>query len=201
MARSPGDAGCGSSWHDERERLSDPAPTRQLSLPQNLWHVPWTILNRSESKMAGWQRILPADVRVGSVSSSSFGRWPGHTQIAASSDPALTARCRVNKGKPYLLRAIGREARISRRPQRSALKPERSARRGSASLLSVISQRANTNPRWRCRLFSLCGKRPHHGRAAQRLDELAPSHSITSSARASSVSGTVRPSAWRSSGR
>src|SRR6516225_5196313 len=37
-------------------------------------------------------------------------------------------------------------------------------------------------------------QRPHR-RAREKRDELAPSHSITSSARASSVGGTVRPSA------
>src|SRR4029453_6901886 len=37
--------------------------------------------------------------------------------------------------------------------------------------------------------------RPRSRRAAEQRDELAPLHSITSSARASSVGGTVRPSA------
>src|SRR6266498_789881 len=38
--------------------------------------------------------------------------------------------------------------------------------------------------------------RPFRRRAAEQRDELAPSHSITSSARASSVAGTSRPSAF-----
>src|SRR5262249_20567403 len=38
-------------------------------------------------------------------------------------------------------------------------------------------------------------ERPRRRRAAEQRDELAPFHSITSSARASSVGGTVRPSA------
>src|SRR5262249_46791697 len=38
-------------------------------------------------------------------------------------------------------------------------------------------------------------ERPACGRAAKKRDELAPSHSITSSARPSSVSGKVTPSA------
>src|SRR5215468_4955785 len=37
-------------------------------------------------------------------------------------------------------------------------------------------------------------ERPCSHRTAKQRDELAPSHSITSSARASSVGGTVRPS-------
>ena len=37
-------------------------------------------------------------------------------------------------------------------------------------------------------------QRPRGRRAAEQRDELAPLHSITSSARASSVGGTVRPS-------
>src|SRR5262249_21344926 len=39
-------------------------------------------------------------------------------------------------------------------------------------------------------------ERPRCGRAAEECDELATVHSITSSARASSVSGTVRPRAF-----
>src|SRR5262249_17480022 len=38
--------------------------------------------------------------------------------------------------------------------------------------------------------------RPRHGRAAEQRDELAASHSITSSAWASNVGDIVRPSAW-----
>ena len=40
-----------------------------------------------------------------------------------------------------------------------------------------------------------CRERPRRGRAAQQGDELASPHSITSSARASSIGGTSRPSA------
>src|SRR5262249_24239445 len=39
-------------------------------------------------------------------------------------------------------------------------------------------------------------ERPRRHRAAEERDELAPLHSITSSARASRVSGRVRPSAF-----
>jgi hypothetical protein len=39
-------------------------------------------------------------------------------------------------------------------------------------------------------------KWPRRRRAAEQRDELAPGHSITSSARASRLSGTVRPSAF-----
>src|SRR5262245_36381024 len=39
-----------------------------------------------------------------------------------------------------------------------------------------------------------CGLRPCRCRAAEQRDELAPVHSITSSAAASNLSGTVRPS-------
>src|SRR5260221_2077259 len=46
------------------------------------------------------------------------------------------------------------------------------------------------------RLLRPCPTRPHGGHASEQRDELAPVHSITSSARASSVSGTVRPSAF-----
>src|SRR5262249_37326061 len=47
----------------------------------------------------------------------------------------------------------------------------------------------------RRRLLRMCGKRPCRRRAAEQRDELAPSHSITSSAVASSVGGTVSPNA------
>src|SRR5215467_6056742 len=44
------------------------------------------------------------------------------------------------------------------------------------------------------RLLRTRHQRPRGHRAAEQRDELAPSHSITSSARASSVGGTSRPS-------
>src|SRR5262249_40669063 len=44
-------------------------------------------------------------------------------------------------------------------------------------------------------LLRACRERPRCGRAADKRDELAPLHSITSSARASSVAGTSIPSA------
>src|SRR5262249_27451502 len=46
-------------------------------------------------------------------------------------------------------------------------------------------------------LLRACRERPRRCRAAEQRDELAPAlHSITSSAMASSLSGTVRPSAF-----
>src|SRR5262249_23418883 len=45
------------------------------------------------------------------------------------------------------------------------------------------------------RLLCARRERPRHRRAAEQRDELAARHSITSSARASSLSGTVNPSA------
>src|SRR5262249_15674499 len=45
-------------------------------------------------------------------------------------------------------------------------------------------------------LLRPCGERPGGRRAAEQRDELAAFHSITSSARASRLSGTVRPSAF-----
>src|SRR6516164_3247796 len=47
------------------------------------------------------------------------------------------------------------------------------------------------------RLLRACRERPRHRRAAHERDELAPlHHSITSSASASRVGGTVRPSVF-----
>src|SRR5262249_36112519 len=48
---------------------------------------------------------------------------------------------------------------------------------------------------WHCRLLRPRRQRPRRRRAAEQRDELAPPHSITSSARASNVDGTSRPSA------
>src|ERR1044071_7326311 len=45
------------------------------------------------------------------------------------------------------------------------------------------------------RLLRARRERPRYRRAAEQRDELAPLHSITSSARARTLSGTVRPSA------
>src|SRR5262249_15893994 len=50
-----------------------------------------------------------------------------------------------------------------------------------------------TQPIW---LPRACRERPRGGRAAEQRDELAASHSITSSARASTAEGTSRPSAF-----
>src|SRR5581483_4175674 len=47
-----------------------------------------------------------------------------------------------------------------------------------------------------CALLRARGERPCARRTANELDELAPSHSITFSASASSVGGTVSPSAF-----
>jgi hypothetical protein len=46
------------------------------------------------------------------------------------------------------------------------------------------------------RLLRTCRDRPRDRRAAEQRDECSPFHSITSSARASSVGGTSRPSAF-----
>src|SRR5689334_8714199 len=49
---------------------------------------------------------------------------------------------------------------------------------------------------WHCALLCACRSRPsHRPRAPEERDEFSAVHSITSSARASSVGGTVSPSA------
>src|SRR5215468_6926810 len=57
-----------------------------------------------------------------------------------------------------------------------------------------LRQRGSSNHRHR-RLLRARRERPSNRRAAEQHDEVAPLHSMTSSARASSVGGTVRPSA------
>src|SRR6266536_3240857 len=65
-------------------------------------------------------------------------------------------------------------------------------------LRSAVQQRTQA---WHLRRL-LCAprERPRSRRAAEQRDEIASVHSITSSARPSSVSGTVRPKALRASG-
>src|SRR5262249_51709395 len=55
-------------------------------------------------------------------------------------------------------------------------------------------RRQQADERPTCRLLRARRERPRGCRAAESQDELAPVHAITSSARASSVSGTVSPS-------
>src|SRR5262245_11021800 len=54
---------------------------------------------------------------------------------------------------------------------------------------------AHESDHWQPRLLRPCRERPRRRRAAEQRDEIAPPHSITSSARASRVGGTSRPSA------
>src|SRR5262245_65815340 len=54
----------------------------------------------------------------------------------------------------------------------------------------------HAKPNELARLLRARRQRPRGCRAAEKSDELAPSHSITSSARARSVGGTSRPSAF-----
>src|SRR5262249_27538799 len=58
---------------------------------------------------------------------------------------------------------------------------------------SCCSEKSNSGDL--CRLLRAPREGPRHRRAAEQRDEVAPPHSITSSARASRLSGTVRPSA------
>ena len=59
----------------------------------------------------------------------------------------------------------------------------------------VLGQRTqHANPSDTSQLLPTSRERPCHCCAAKKRDELAPFHSITSSARASSVCGTLRPS-------
>src|SRR5262245_38105954 len=59
----------------------------------------------------------------------------------------------------------------------------------------IAAAEQNANPPRPARLLSARNDRPPRRRAAEQRDELAAFHSITSSARASSVGGTSRPSA------
>src|SRR5262249_60389412 len=70
-------------------------------------------------------------------------------------------------------------------------------RRHAPALFRIVfSQvRKHTDPPHPLRLLCPRRKRPRRRSATEQRDELAPLHSITSSARASKLSGTMRPSA------
>src|SRR5271170_6586385 len=54
----------------------------------------------------------------------------------------------------------------------------------------IPADAAHISDHWHCRLLCARGERPRSRRAAEKRDELAPHHSITSSAIASNVGGT-----------
>ena len=90
----------------------------------------------------------------------------------------------------------GRRASPPRRaPSRNAGVSQPSAR---ASL--AAERREERRGRQHCRGLRVRRQRPRRRRAAEQRDELAASHSITSSARASSLSGTGGQGLWRSCG-
>ena len=111
----------------------------------------------------------------------TFGTWGSQVQILPLR-PTLS---------PFLLfipdRFPGRND--SRSSRRMASKPaglEKSRSAAAARTLAQLSHRAE-------RARVLDSRAPSRG-CAKRCDALAPSHSITSSASASNVGGTVRPS-------
>src|SRR5262249_57954370 len=74
-------------------------------------------------------------------------------------------------------------------PERRIAEPHNSLRPGRADGKAAKEPDAINTP-------GLLRARRHRPRGREKRDELAPSHSITSSARASSVGGTSRPSAF-----
>jgi hypothetical protein len=65
---------------------------------------------------------------------------------------------------------------------------------GLSGGIAFRAKRKHSDPSNSVGLLRARRKRPCSRHAAEQRDELAPLHSITSSARASSVGGTVRPS-------
>src|SRR6187455_1060500 len=72
---------------------------------------------------------------------------------------------------------------------------QESVRRGLAVRIRLGEADQGSNAAHPLALLCPRGKRPCRHRAAEKRDELAPSHSITSSATARSLSGTSIPSA------
>src|SRR5262249_19657084 len=83
-------------------------------------------------------------------------------------------------------------------PQVAALAPaqllQRLLERRELGTAGAATAREHADPPYAPWLLRARHERPRDGRAAEQRDERAPPHSITSSARASSVGGTVRPS-------
>src|SRR5262245_28569630 len=66
----------------------------------------------------------------------------------------------------------------------------------ACSRIVLVAARKDADPPHFLGRLCETGPRQGHRRAAEQRDELPPSHSITSSARAISVAGTSRPSAF-----
>src|SRR5262245_34355590 len=69
------------------------------------------------------------------------------------------------------------------------------AERGCMAGRTIERATGDKADHWSCRLLRARRERPRRCRPADKRDELPPLHSITSSARASSVAGMSRPSA------
>src|SRR5215469_2372790 len=69
------------------------------------------------------------------------------------------------------------------------------AERGGNAHGAVGRPTADKRDHWHCRPLGARGKRPRGYRTSNSLDELAPPHSIASSAVASSSGGMLRPNA------
>src|SRR6516162_5938962 len=89
------------------------------------------------------------------------------------------------------------------RPEVTSFRPtqvlQRLAERRNARLclrITLGKAHQHADPSRPTGLLRVRRERPRRRRAADERDELAPPHSITSSARASRLSGTVRPSAF-----
>ena len=118
--------------------------------------------------------------------------WPGRHPGRAQSIPPHA--CRTRSASPFRQRC--RSARCGRpsNPAAAALARMPPACRGLPDCPLQPARIADaSHPLGR--LLRARSERPRRCRAAEQRDELAPPHSITSSARASSVGGTSRPSA------
>ena len=113
------------------------------------------------------------------------------TSGASATNSAAYLRKRRHRPRP----SGSRSARCGRRSSPIAAAPAGTPRCGP--VLPDRPRRAVMSTPMRRTRSACCARAAsgHARRAAEQRDELAPSHSITSSARASSVGGTSRPSA------
>ena len=128
----------------------------------------------------------------------SIGPTPALPEATMTSDPSATnsAAClRVTEASPADQRASMRTLRPSVQP--SCWNASRNAAwRARASGWSAGSGVSTPTRRIRSACCARTAERPRRRGAAEQRDEVAAPHSITSSARASSIGGTSRPSAF-----
>ena len=133
---------------------------------------------------------------IGMIDVACFAaRTTGVPEVTMTSTLSRTNSAAISAQRS--LRPRPSDTRSRRCGPRSSRAPAAAARRRRSTGSVAEAELAPRKPDGRQlrRLLRARRERPRGRRAAEQRDELAPPHSITSSARASSVGGTSRPSA------